>query len=183
MDIIGIAFFIVFGMIALSIGVTVYVLRALGLYRLAARAGLDAPWLAWIPIGDAYVMGALSIKSPYVMRKFPKMNIILPVIYAVSIVIPIVFQIVFMLSALAFAAPFFSGFAGEVLIVFIIFYVLTLLFSLFLSVVYTFVLYHIFKVYDPQNAVLYTILSVFGLSFIFLFIIRNREPSAKTEDI
>lgn len=37
-----------------------YVLNALPLYSIASRRKLKAAWLAWVPIGSAYVLGLIS---------------------------------------------------------------------------------------------------------------------------
>jgi len=36
-----------------------YVLQALGLYTIAQRRGIKNPWLAWIPFGSAWILGAI----------------------------------------------------------------------------------------------------------------------------
>ena len=38
-------------LIALGVIVTIYVLGALGAYRLAKRRGMQSTWLAWLPVG------------------------------------------------------------------------------------------------------------------------------------
>ena len=37
-----------------------YVMRALGLYRIAKRRGIHRPWLAWIPCGRDWLLGCIS---------------------------------------------------------------------------------------------------------------------------
>lgn len=36
------------------------ILLALGLYRLAKHRAIDKPWLAWLPIGNLWILGALA---------------------------------------------------------------------------------------------------------------------------
>ncbi len=47
------------------------------------------------------------------------------------------------------------------------------------AVVAVYALYLLFKKYVPEQAVLYTILSAIGLFWIFIFIIRDKEPQAE----
>jgi hypothetical protein len=162
-------------MIPVAIGIAAYVLMSLGLYRMAKNRGNENAWLAWIPIGNAYIMGYLSEASPYVKKKFPKMHVIYPAVMGIYVAVIIAFQIIF-----SFSVPFWtgisSGFFGYSIASMIAMVIFIWLFALFIAVLAYFVLYHIYKTYDPNNAVLYTILSIFGLSSIFLFVIRNKTP-------
>lgn len=47
----GIIFFLIF--------VVLYVLKSIGLATMADNRGIEYPWLAWVPVGDLYIMGAL----------------------------------------------------------------------------------------------------------------------------
>ncbi len=54
--------FAVFGVAAavfLLVGVGFYVLKSIGLYTLAERRGIENPWLAWVTIGDLFILGTL----------------------------------------------------------------------------------------------------------------------------
>ena len=41
-------------------GVLVYVLLSWGLYAIAKRRGVRKPWLAWVPIGNMWVLGCIA---------------------------------------------------------------------------------------------------------------------------
>ena len=47
-------------LIALGVIVTIYVLGAFGAYRLAKRRGMQNAWLAWLPVGQEYILGKMS---------------------------------------------------------------------------------------------------------------------------
>ena len=49
-------------------GIAAYVLTALALYTIAKRRGLNHPWLAWIPVASAWILGSLSDQYRYVVR-------------------------------------------------------------------------------------------------------------------
>lgn len=36
-----------------------YIFSSLGLYKMALNEGIPNPWLAWIPVGNSYIMGEL----------------------------------------------------------------------------------------------------------------------------
>ena len=55
--------------ICLAIGVACYVLQALSLYSLAKRREINKPWLAWIPLANAWILGSLSDLYQYVVKR------------------------------------------------------------------------------------------------------------------
>ncbi len=57
-------FLIVFGILLVYVGIigvciADYIMSSLGLYRLASRRGITKPWLAWIPVANAWTVGAI----------------------------------------------------------------------------------------------------------------------------
>lgn len=57
-------FLIVFGILLFYVGIigvciADYIMSSLGLYRLASRRGIAKPWLAWIPVANAWTVGAI----------------------------------------------------------------------------------------------------------------------------
>lgn len=72
----------------LMLSVALYVLQALGLYALAKRRGIRYAWLAWVPLGVLWVLGALSDDYRARVRgKQRKMRLYLPVLCAVLVVL------------------------------------------------------------------------------------------------
>lgn len=47
-------------MFASMIGIVAYVLGALGFYSIANRRGIRHAWLAWVPIGNLWLLGCIS---------------------------------------------------------------------------------------------------------------------------
>lgn len=41
-------------------GLFLHIMGALGLYRIAKRRGIHAPWLAWCPVGQDWLLGCIS---------------------------------------------------------------------------------------------------------------------------
>ncbi len=48
--------------------IAVYILHALGLYTIANRRGIHHPWLAWVPLGNVWILGSISDQYRYVAR-------------------------------------------------------------------------------------------------------------------
>ena len=47
------------GIFLILIGIVFYILKSIGLATLATNKGIDLPWLAWIPVADLYIAGAI----------------------------------------------------------------------------------------------------------------------------
>ena len=55
--------------LAMGFSLVMYVLNAVGLYRVAKRRGIHHPWLAWIPIGNSWLLGSISDHYQYVAKQ------------------------------------------------------------------------------------------------------------------
>lgn len=51
-----------------GLGITMYILNALGLYTIAQRRGIKHPWMAWLPLTDMWILGSISDQYRYVAR-------------------------------------------------------------------------------------------------------------------
>jgi len=137
---------VIFSIIGAIIGIAAYILTALGLYAIAKNRGMENPWLAWIPIAQFYIIGAI-VKELKFGDSFtiPKMELVLPLgCLAVSILswIPVLRWLLWIAYA----------------------------------VVAVYSLYILYQKYVPEQAVLYTVLSCIGLFPIFIFVIRKKNP-------
>lgn len=68
----GIDVVLIVMMILLAIGLLVrlalYLVRAAGLYTMAKSRNLSRPWLAWIPVGQSWILGSLCDQYQYVVH-------------------------------------------------------------------------------------------------------------------
>ncbi len=170
--------------IALAIYLVFYIFESIGLYTMAKRRGIKYPGLAWVPIGNVWIIGSLAdhymnitelrnTKSRYILLW---LNI---VIGALSVMVSIVL-LGFGLSAImeafnsrhyvadSYILSMFGmlGLAG-------VMWLLAVTQQVFMYIAF----YRIFKSCQPSNAVLYLVLSIFvnvSLPFI-LFAIRNKD--------
>lgn len=53
-------FVAIFYLVMLAYVITNYVIRALGLHRIAKNSGVENAWLAWIPLADLYLLGKVT---------------------------------------------------------------------------------------------------------------------------
>lgn len=57
-------FAVIYGVIflvSLAFSAVTYILQSLGLYTVAKRRGINNPWLAWLPIGNVWILGSIQI--------------------------------------------------------------------------------------------------------------------------
>jgi len=167
--------FIVILVLWLVTAVTAYVLNGIALYRMARNAGLPSPGLAWVPVANHYLLGALCERSTYFNTgKEWKFSVILPIADLLS---------VFGGNAIAglasaFANSFYLGY-GYNSFDFDLWPMLGNLISLAFVAVMAVALYQLYRDYVPGQEVLYTVLSVIfgGLGrAVLLMVIRDRVP-------
>lgn len=51
---------LVSSLISIAFSLLVYVFMAISLYSMAKRRGIFRPWLAWLPVGNSYMLGCIS---------------------------------------------------------------------------------------------------------------------------
>ena len=140
-------------LLAAAAATAVYVLQALSLYTIAKRRGLQNVWLAWVPVGSSWLLGAVADDVNARRGKKTCYSILLLVASAVC-----------MGSGVSvFLLPFLGLFSG--------------LFSIAAMVVCYIALYDVFQDYAPGNAVLYLVLSILlGIRWLLLFLLRKKQP-------
>ena len=150
-------------------GIAIYVFTALSLYTIARRRGISAPWLAWVPVANLWVLGSLSDQYRYLTQgQMKHKRIALLVWECVSYgMLGIIFG--------ALLVAIWGSVAAIVTLLSMVFVVLVL--AIVYAVLYFMALYDVYASCDPQNAALYLVLSIFFrfLVPVFLFISRDME--------
>lgn len=187
-----VSFFFTFfiGAIAVSavIGIAIYLLESISVYKMAKSAEVKNPWLAFIPVANDWVFGTLAEK--YKKKngtKSARFGIILPVLEGIVLIETIALTIFTVISIKEItgyaldAVNTSSEMAPEQfmsLIPVIILYFALMAVAIAYAVVFFIALWRVYSSFDKSNATLYIVLSViFTISVpIILFIIRNRKP-------
>ena len=52
--------------ITLAFSVVAYILQGKAMFAVAQRRGIEKPWLAWVPVGNAWMLGCISDQYRYV---------------------------------------------------------------------------------------------------------------------
>ena len=179
------------------LAIAMYVLSSLGLYTLAKRRGIKNPWISWIPVANCWIIGSLSDQYRYVVKGQVKnkrktlliLNIIFAVIYTVLVVL---------LGVLIFRAmgPALSGQHEDVILEMVIGPAMAMMglclpmlgVSIAMVIVRYIAMYDIYTSCDPQNNILFLVLSIlFSVTEpFFLFFSRNKDggmPPRKQEPV
>jgi hypothetical protein len=172
------------------VSIAAYVLLALGLYGIAKKRGIHYPWLAWLPVGNAWLLGCISDQYRFVVKGETKNRrkrmLVLSVINLALALLMIVLIVSFVIQMGGWA---FNGLAAEGLSDILVMAVLLLLLLLPVAVISIWLTvetfcgyYDVFRSCSPADTTLYTVLSIIGcclglniLASIFVFICRNKE--------
>ena len=163
---------------AFAVGLVIWLLQSIGVYKMAKTAGINNAWLAFIPIGFQYVLGKLA-EVPTGNKKPLRYGVILPLLSVGAFVVYIA------LFFVALVAGITSGFAGDytgegfentLWLLLSVAELIMIPVSILISVFTYIALYRVYKLFDPNNAVIYLVLSILIsiLQPIFLFVLRNK---------
>lgn len=166
--------------ISLCVGAVLYVVQALAMYRIAKYRGISNPWLAWVPIGNLWILGSLSDQYGYLTcGKIQHRRVILPVLGGAATVMLIV-----MVQTLYRVVGDFGLYGGyisvpspfETLICAIVI-IIGAGFTIARMVYYFICLYNVYRSCDPSIAMVYLVISIlFSIAAPFLlFSCRKKE--------
>ncbi len=186
---------------SMLISIAVYVATAYGLYTIAKRRGISKPWLAWIPVGSAWILGAVADHYRMVTegKRKNRRKILLGTDLAVLalcllLIVLCVVMIVGVLIGIGSdtmempdSAVMTTGLSAiGILVLCLPLVVLSIIHTVF----YYIALYDLYKSCEPENAVLYLVLSIL-ISYcqpIFLVLCSKkdggmyaRQPQAHAE--
>lgn len=174
-----IGIFILFFAVILIIQIVIYVIQAIGLYTLAKNKDDRCSILAWIPILNWFILGKLiDEKVKLGSLELKKAHIWMPVAEGVFLMVSIVTQVISLAGNNMYLTG--AGYADSgFIMVTSLFTILISLISIVWAVLQYAAYYRLYKIYAPENAVLYLVLSIFFRNLlipIFIFVIRNRKP-------
>ena len=183
----GFAVFYAVYMLAVSgFGIVAYVLRALGVYNIAKRRGINHAWMSWVPVLDLWVLGCISDQFQYVVKGKNKnkrkwllgLNIALAVVY-------IVFFVFFGIMMADVITGAINGMDESVLLESMMSSVIGMLvatlplmgLAIAVTVVRYIAMYDLYTSCSPQNNVLFLVLSIFFTVTepFFVFFIRKKD--------
>lgn len=158
------AFYALYMLFTVGFSVAVYVLQALGFYTIAKRRGIKKPWLAWVPVGDMWIKGCISDQYRYVVKGQVKnkrkwllgLNIAM---WSAYVLFFVAFGSMMVdLIADSHATEYF-GVAG--ILGMGVTFLLMMGFCVAIIILQYMALYDLYRSCDPDNAVLFLVLSIF----------------------
>lgn len=177
-----VVFFLLFYLLMLTYAIVCYVLQAAGMYTVAKRRGIRHPWLTWLPLGNMWILGSVSDQYQYVAKG--KVRNRRKVLLGLTIAIYCIWAYMMVFSVLATlglvgGAPGREGvlaFAGVLYAAAILGYIAMIILAIILMVFQYIVLYDVYDSCNPDNAVLFLILSIFlGITPFFIFFNRKKD--------
>ena len=176
-------FYAVYMLIMAGVSVGTYVFQSLGAYTIAKRRGIRKPWLAWVPVGNLWIFGCISDQYQYVVKgkvknKRKSLLILTVLLYVLTLAV-MSWLVIFIIAVnnhpiendIA-SGIFFGCVLGSVLIYFAIAGI-----SIAVTVIMYIALYDLYRSCEPNNGILYLLLSIFvSITMpIFIFVCRNKE--------
>ena len=172
----------------LLFSVAVYIATSYALYTIANRRGIKNPWLAWIPVGNLWILGSISdqyqLHAAFRTKNKRKLLIISQILLIVLCVIMLVMAIVMVLAVFKASANSQNEYFIDVwapvrdsLLELVLVWLAMMAVAIWTTVVQYMALYDVYKSCDPGSAVLYLVLSILIniCQPIFLFLCRNKD--------
>lgn len=163
------------GVPAMLLSCAGYVLSAAAIYVIARRRGLRKPWMAWVPVLNVWLLGSLSDQYQYVVKRkntsrrtwLLVLEVLKSVLYAIVIG--------FCLEAVLDGGYYVIDWEAAMIAVGVALPLAAA--TIARAVVRLIALYDVYKSLDPENAVLFVVLSIFvGITEpFFLFFNRDKD--------
>jgi hypothetical protein len=164
--------------------IAAYILTALAIYRISVRRGLNNPWLAWIPVINWWLLGSLSDQYQYIVKgqNTSRRKWLLGLSILKNLLVTGIFIFAIVIVGSALNAGLHGGFGRwdpmdliapvlTTLSLALPFAALTIAFG----VIRFIALYDVYRSLDPNNAVLYLVLSILFRPTEPFFLFFNRE--------
>ncbi|MGM9589447.1 MAG: hypothetical protein ACI3V0_04660 [Faecousia sp.] len=166
------------------LGIATYVLSSLALYTLATRRGIQKAWLSWVPVLNVWIIGSLSDQYRYVVkgefrakRKSLLVLNLLVMLIVISMVAVAIGMVVDLVTSMMYGVNIEAMVRGPVLMEVLLAVPLAGL-AVAAAVVRFIALYDVYKSMDPDNAVLFLVLSIlFGVTEPFLLFFNRQKDN------
>ena len=167
-------------LLASCVSILVYVLQSVGFYSIAKRRGIHNPWLAWIPIGNMWILGSISDQYQFVGKgrvKNLRKNL-LGLQIAMTVIMTLFYVVCF---AMGFSAGLNGAAADQLnigmVVLMLILWLAMMVVAIVLTVFQFIACYNLFASCNPNNAALFLVLSIFFNMLLpfFIFAVRNKD--------
>ena len=146
------AFYIVVLLTGFAFAVATYVLHSAGLHTIARRRGIHNGWLAWLPVANLWILGSISDQYQYVAKGKVKNRRRRLLLLQVGLIA---------LYVVWFLCLIVSMFSSRTVLALLLCSVALAVFPLIQKILQYVAYYDLYWSCEPENSVLYLILSVF----------------------
>ena len=170
-----------FYLLMFGFAIVAYVLQSIGMHTIAKRRGIKNPWLCWLPIGNAWILGSISDQYQYVakgkVRNRRKVLLALAIAAGCITAVLVVLAFVGALYMMGYGAVVLGAevAAGAMLVVVIMVYLLIVALVIVQAVLQYMALYDLFASCNPNNSTLFLVLSIFFSVTLPFFVFFSRK--------
>ena len=151
-----------------------YVLQSYGLYTIANRRGIRNSWLAWVPVGNMWILGSISDQYQYVAKGKVKNRRKLLLGLNIGLVVATVGWFIAILASALMSESVANGVITFVLIMLLGY--LAFLTMVVIATVYMYLCcYDLYNSCNPSNGVLFLVLSIIFSVTLPFFIFACRK--------
>ena len=170
-------------LVSTLVSIVFYVLQSVGFYSIAKRRGIHHPWLAWIPVGNMWILGSISDQYQFVAkgRVKSRRKTLLGLQIAITVCVVLCGVAGFFLGFFATEAEMSGMTTGTEMVgpalLLIAAYLALFVISVVLCVFQYIACYDLFTSCSPNNGVLFLVLSIlFNITLpIFIFALRKKD--------
>lgn len=181
----AILFYLLYFLVMIGIAVAVYVIKALSLSSIAGRRGIRHPWLAWLPIGEMWILGCISDQYRYValgqVKNKRKILLVLNILMYAALVGILVLLVNLMVQTIGLTEEMMQDYIltqmlGSAMGMMLLYLVLAGM-SIAVTILQYMALYDLYASCEPGNKVLYLVLNIFiSITLpIFLLVCRKKD--------
>lgn len=161
---------------AMAFSIVCYVFQSYGLYTIANRRGIRNSWLAWVPVGNAWILGSISDQYQYVAKGKVRNRRKLLLFLELGMIGIVVGLLIAAVLIIAMSDAFFDSMLLAVLLMLLGY--LAIIALAITTTVYMYLCYYdLYNSCIPSNAVLFLVLSIIipvTISF-FVFACRKKD--------
>ena len=177
--VVGVLFviYLLISFVASAVSLASYVLYSLGLYAIADRRGIRHSWLAWIPIGSLWILGSVSDQYQYLVKGKIRSRRKLLLSLSIGIFVVYIAWIVALVSGMIASEGVVAGSAVAGILLIVLGGLVLLALALVLAVYQFVCLNDLYNSCNPNNGVLFLVLSIlFSITMpVFVFACRKKD--------
>jgi len=201
----GAVFMVITTLLSFLFSVGIYILASYSMYCIADRRGIRHAWMAWIPVGNLWILGSIAdhyrLQAKGQIKARRKVLLGTSIGIAVLVIALMILCIVMAVKLIAITHPVTGELTGDVMatagsvLIGVVVVYLALMVTAIVQLVFQYIAYYdLFASCDPRNAVVYLVLSIVIQITLPIFLVvcrdkdmgllfRSRKPAAAPTEL